>query len=60
MLGSAADVLGPAQMLWETHRRHGTDEREAPMGMSQAEADAGVYLALTLVRWFAGGGFSRS
>jgi hypothetical protein len=59
VLGRPEDVLGPAGLLWENHRRHGTDDREAPMGMSQAEADAGVHLAITLVRWFAGGAFSR-
>jgi hypothetical protein len=49
-LGDASDVVRPARLLWETHRRHGTDDREAPMGISQEEADA----------WFAGGAFKRA
>lgn len=60
VLGEPTDVLGVAGALWKTHRRHGTDDREAPMGMAQDEADAAVHLALTLVRWFAGGGFTRA
>jgi hypothetical protein len=58
VLGQPEDVLGPAGLLWENHRRHGTDDRTAPMGMRQEEADAGVHLAITLVRWFAGGAFT--
>jgi hypothetical protein len=60
VLGDPDEILGPARLLWETHRRHGTDDREAPMGMSADEADAGVHLGLTLVRWFASGAFKRA
>ncbi len=59
VLGDPTDVLGVIDALWTTHRRHGTDDGEAPMGMAQEEADAAVHLAITLVRWFAGGAFSR-
>jgi hypothetical protein len=59
-LGAPEDVLPPARLLWQTHRRHGTNDREAPMGMSQQEADAGVHLALTLVRWFTSSVFARA
>jgi len=59
-LGKPEDVAATAGLLWENHRRHGTDDRQAPMGMSQDEADAGVHLALALVRWFVGGAFARA
>jgi hypothetical protein len=59
VLGDADVIVLVMKAMWSTHRRHGTDDRSAPMGMSQDEADAAVHLALTLVRWFAGGGFTR-
>ncbi|MBJ7331301.1 MAG: hypothetical protein JHC95_15515 [Solirubrobacteraceae bacterium] len=60
VLGEPEDAMAPASAMWKAHRRHGTDDREAPMGMSQEEADAAVHLALTLVRWFAGGAFRQA
>lgn len=57
-LGDPLTVVASMKLLWQGHRRHGTDDREAPMGMSQVEADAGVHLALTLVRWFASEAFA--
>jgi hypothetical protein len=59
-LGDPSAVVPVMEAMWTTHVRHGTDDREAPMGMSPEEADAAVYLALTLVRWFAGGTVTRS
>ena len=56
-LGEPYPALAPARQMWETHRRHGTDDRDAPTGMSQDEAGAAVLLALTLVGWFASGAF---
>jgi hypothetical protein len=59
-LGEPGDVLPVMKALWTTQRRHGTDDEDVPMGMSQAEADAAVHLAITLVRWFVAGAFRRA
>ena len=59
VLGDVSTVVPIMEAMWTTHVRHGTDDREAPMGMSQDEADAGVHTALTLVRWFVGGAITR-
>lgn len=60
VLGEVEAVLPVMEAMWTTHRRHGTDDREAPMGMSPEEADATVHLAITLVRWLTSGAFSRA
>ncbi len=58
-LGDMSAVVPVMEAMWTAHVRHGTDDREAPMGMSQEEADAAVHLALALVRWFSGGAITR-
>jgi hypothetical protein len=51
-----AAVLGMMQLLWfSQHDRHGTADDSAPLNVSQDEAEAAVYLAVTLVQWFTSG-----
>jgi hypothetical protein len=57
MQGTAvADLLGMLELLWTAQLdRHGTADPEAPLSVSQGEAEAAVHLALTLVHWFQAG-----
>ncbi len=59
VLGDSSVVVPVMEAMWKTHKRHGTDDRDVPLGMSPQEADSAVHLALTLVRWFAGGAITR-
>ncbi|WP_191912108.1 hypothetical protein [Desertimonas flava] len=42
------------------HDRHGTDDETTPLTVSQAEAEAAVHLAVTLVQWFRSGVIRRA
>jgi hypothetical protein len=55
------DVANLAGMIWTSQLdRHGTDDEEVPLTVSQKEADAAFYISLALVRFFAGGHISPS
>jgi hypothetical protein len=56
VLGDVAEVATMCSLLW-THQldRHGTDDEAAPLTVSLEQADAAIHLAITLVRYFAGG-----
>ena len=65
--GKRGDVPGVAiarlmtQLLWTSqHDRHGKQDQNAPIEVSQAEAQAAVYLAVTLVQWFSTGVIRRA
>ena len=48
------------ELLWKGQiDRHGTDDASTPLSVSQAEAEAAVHLAVTLVQWFTSGAVSR-
>jgi hypothetical protein len=50
------DVRDMAEMIWKGQvDRHGSDDESVPLAVSLDEADAAFYVALMLVRWFAGG-----
>jgi len=54
-------VADMADLIWKGQQdRHGTDNPEAPLNVSQEEADAAVHIAVPLVRLFASGGFRRT
>lgn len=60
---SAADpktvLLGMMQILWTNeYTRHVDPDIQAPLHVSQSEAESAVVLALTLVNWFASGAIS--
>lgn len=60
---SAADpktvLLGMMQILWTNeYTRHVDPDIQAPLHVSQAEAESAVVLALTLVNWFVSGAIS--
>jgi hypothetical protein len=47
------DMMG---QLWTAQLdRHGTNDETAPLAVSQAQAEAAVHLAVTLVHWFQSG-----
>lgn len=49
-------VVGMMKLLWKGQRdRHGTDDPAAPLQISQDEAEAALWLAITLVQWFRNG-----
>jgi hypothetical protein len=52
--GSIDTVIGMCQAIWTNHLRHGTDPRPRT-DHTVEEADEALYLAITLVRLFAGG-----
>jgi hypothetical protein len=57
-LGDFQVVLDMISALWESQLRHG--DESAPVSETQAQADAAVFMALTLVRWFTTGAVQRS
>jgi hypothetical protein len=60
-LGTPEQVADMCSVLWKSQfDRHGTDDEFVPLSVSQTEADAAIYLAITLVRWFSGGAFRVS
>jgi hypothetical protein len=49
-------VVEMMRLLWQgQHDRHGTDDDDMPINVSQSEAEAAVHLATTLVQWFQSG-----
>lgn len=58
VLGQPDDVAAMCGLLWTSQLdRHGTDDESVPLNVSSEQADASVHLAITLVRYFAGGLF---
>lgn len=56
---SSETVLRMCQGLWKGHHdRHGGDPN-APAQVSQAEAEAALFLAVPLVQWFSSGAVAR-
>jgi hypothetical protein len=52
---SVENVADLASMIWTSQlHRHGTDDETVPLSVSQEEADAAFYIAIGLVRLFAG------
>ncbi|KAB2973616.1 hypothetical protein F8R89_17360 [Streptomyces sp. SS1-1] len=61
---SAADpknvLLGMLQILWTNeYSRHVDPDIQAPLHVSQEEAESAIVLAVTLVNWFVSGSVSR-
>lgn len=57
---SVEQVARMGEMIWKGQLdRHGTDDPEAPLNVSQDEADAAVHIAISLTRLFASGGVTR-
>jgi hypothetical protein len=53
-------LIGMMRLLWRGQRvRHGTGDESAPVKLDQAEAEAAVHLAVTLVQWFRSGSIAR-
>lgn len=53
---SSSQIAEMAELLWRGQLdRHGTDDLDAPLNVSQNEADAAFYIALALVRLFTSG-----
>jgi len=49
-------VRGMLELLWKGQSdRHGTPDPNAPLSVSQEQAEAAIHLAIALVRWFGGG-----
>jgi hypothetical protein len=58
VLGDPVNVADVCDLLWTAQLdRHGTDDDSIPLDVSLEQADAAVHLAITLVRFFAGGLF---
>lgn len=57
-LGDFQVVVDMISALWESQLRHGNES--APTSETQEEADAAVFMALTLVRWFTTGAVRQS
>ncbi len=49
---SSATLLGMLRTLWQNHGRHVAQGGHPPDPVSQDEAEAVVFLAVTLVQWF--------
>jgi hypothetical protein len=49
-LGDLQVVVDMISALWESQLRHG--DESAPVSETQEQADAAVFMAFTLVRWF--------
>lgn len=55
-LGSVDDLRSQMEAVWTGQLdRHGTDDEDAPLNVSQEEADAAFSICLNLVRQFVGG-----
>jgi hypothetical protein len=49
-------VRGMLELLWKGQSdRHGTPDSNTPLDVTQADAEAALHLALTLVQWFTAG-----
>lgn len=49
---SAFTLLGMLQTVWQNHERHVGQGGRPPQPVQQAEAEAVLFLAITLVQWF--------
>ena len=49
---SAATLLAMLQTVWQNHGRHAEHGGRAPDPVEQAEAEAVLFLTVTLVQWF--------
>jgi hypothetical protein len=57
---SSNQIADMCDLIWKGQMdRHGTDDPNAPLNVSQEEADAAVHIAMTLARLFASGGIRR-
>ena len=57
---SPGQIADMADLIWKGQLdRHGTDNPDAPLNVTQEEADAAVYIAISLARLFASGGVRR-
>jgi hypothetical protein len=57
----AGGIADMCDLVWKGQLdRHGTDNADAPLQVSQREADAAFHIALCLVRIFAGGLITRA
>lgn len=55
-LGDVDEVRRMMKLVWKSQLdRHGTDDETVPLDVTHEQADAAVHLAITLVRYFAGG-----
>jgi hypothetical protein len=60
-LGAVEDVQRLMSAVWQGQvDRHGTDDPDAPLAVSQEEADFAVHICVALVRMFAGGHVRRA
>jgi hypothetical protein len=58
--GEPTQVLGMCQLLWKGQiDRHGSDDADARLNVSQEEADSAFYLGVALVRLFTSGAVAR-
>jgi hypothetical protein len=58
---STEQVIAMCELLWKGQTdRHGSDDPEVPLNVSQEEADSAFYIALALVRLFASGAVTRA
>jgi hypothetical protein len=54
--GDVTPVVVMMKALWTQQiDRHGTSDEDAPLSVTQEQAEAAVHLAATLVQWFAAG-----
>jgi len=59
--GAMDTVITMAELLWTGQiDRHGTSDPEAPLDVTQEQAEAAVHLAATLVQWFSSGSIQRT
>ncbi|MGD9998019.1 MAG: hypothetical protein AB7L17_16945 [Ilumatobacteraceae bacterium] len=55
-IGDIGAVKAMMETVWKNqHDRHGTDDETTPVNVSQSEAEAALFIAVTLVQWFRSG-----
>lgn len=58
---SPGQIADMADLIWRGQLdRHGTDDPDTPLNVTQEEADAAVHIAISLSRLFAGGAIHRA
>jgi hypothetical protein len=58
---SPAQIADMTDLIWKGQLdRHGTDDPDAPLNVTQEEADAAVHIAISLSRLFASGAIRRA
>ncbi len=58
--GGVGRVVGMMELIWQTaHNRHGEPGVGEPARVSQVQAEAAAFLAVTLVQWFRSGAIAR-